>query len=76
MIRELDFENPEDRKILMHEMDKNIPSMNTTQTNLADEEMATPGQIKFLRGLRYDGDPAKLTKRQASEKIKELQGGN
>lgn len=39
-----------------------------------DMELATPSQVKYLRGLKYDGDPGLLTKNEASRKIKELKG--
>ena len=79
MIRELDLSDPDDRRIMMAQMDEHIPtqSSGTSQTNLVDEdsvELATPGQVKYLRRLKYDGDPRLLTKFEASKKIKELTG--
>lgn len=82
---EIDSEKAEDREFVRRMMkwydDNPIPSVSssaspTMQTNIDEGvDMATPGQIKYLRGLNYDGDPSKLSKKDASAKIKEL-GGN
>lgn len=65
------------------ENDDSVPSVSsaTAQTNLEPSEssgvdMATEKQIWRLNQMKYDGDPSKLTKEQASDKIKQMKEGD
>ena len=75
-----DPERVEEREFVRHVMkwfDENEQpnSSIVAQAKLGDAvDMATPGQVKYLRDLKFDGDPTKLTKQEASAKIKELGG--
>ena len=77
---EFDPERVEEREFVRHVMkwfdEYEQPSGSiVAQTSLeSNEDMATDKQIWRLKQMKYDGDPSKLTKQEASDKIKELGG--
>lgn len=72
----------EEKKRLLDLMSKSLEKPNTGQSKIIGEEneedgsveFATFAQCKYLRNLGYKGDPSKLSKKEASAKIKELGG--
>jgi len=71
-----ELSNDEKKRLLdrmKSELEKPV-NQSTLSGSSESAELATPGQIKYLRGLKYDGDPTVLTKFEASKKIKELTG--
>lgn len=67
-----DEERKKVRKLL--DMIDNIP-VAIKQTILEpDNEKATPKQIGYLRKLGYQGDPSKLSVKEASKEIERLGG--
>ena len=87
LVDEYDFDDPDDKKLLLERIDSAVPSMGNDaahskgQTKLESDpispsegfEAASEKQIKYLRGLGYKGSVEDLSKKDASDKIKELQ---
>ena len=78
---EFDPERVEEREFVRHVMkwfddneQPNSSGVNAQITLETKEDMATEKQVWRLRKMKYDGDPTKLTKQEASDKIKELGG--
>lgn len=65
----------EEKKRLITRMSRELENSEGQSKLNTDDNKITPGQVKYLRGLGYKGDPLKLSKLEASEKIKELTGG-